>query len=69
MTNILHNPNNLFPPYRGYAHAMEVPAGSRLLFISGLNGYEQDGRTMPETFDEQAELIWAHIRAVLSLPA
>jgi 2-iminobutanoate/2-iminopropanoate deaminase len=66
MTNILHNPNSLFPPYRGYAHAMEVPAGSRLLLISGLNGYEQDGRTMPDTFDEQAELIWAHIRAVLS---
>jgi 2-iminobutanoate/2-iminopropanoate deaminase len=49
MKNILHNPNSLFPPYRGYAHAMEVPAGSRLLFISGLNGYEQDGKTMPES--------------------
>ena len=33
---IPHNPSSLFPPYRGYVHALEVPAGSRLLFISGL---------------------------------
>ena len=51
------DPSGLFAPYRGYTHAMEVAADSRLLFISGLNGFEQDGRTMPETFDGQAELI------------
>jgi enamine deaminase RidA (YjgF/YER057c/UK114 family) len=61
-----HDPTALFAPYRGYTHAMEVAAGSRLLFISGLNGFEQDGRTMPETFDAQAELIWRHIRAILA---
>jgi 2-iminobutanoate/2-iminopropanoate deaminase len=36
------------------------------LVISGLNGYEADGRSMPESFDEQAELIWAHLRSVLA---
>jgi len=66
MKNIPHQPDGVFPPYRGYVHAMEVSAGSRLLFISGLNGYESDGKTMPDDFDGQAELIWRHIRTVLA---
>lgn len=66
MELVEHNPSELFPPYRGYAHAVEITAGSRLLFISGLNGFERDGITMPETFEEQAELIWQHIRSILA---
>ena len=50
-----HNPAGIFPPYRAYSHAVEVTAGSRLLFISGLNGYESDGKTMPDSFEGQAE--------------
>jgi enamine deaminase RidA (YjgF/YER057c/UK114 family) len=61
-----HNPDGVFPPYRAYSHAMEVRGDSRLLFISGLNGYEKDGTTMPESFDDQAELIWGHIRTILA---
>src|SRR5262245_28514453 len=60
-----HNPDGVFPPYRCYSHAVEVPGGARLLFISGLNGYEADGKTMPESFEEQGELIWAHLRTIL----
>lgn len=37
---IPHNPPGVFPPYSGYAHAVEVPPGARTLYISGLNGYE-----------------------------
>jgi 2-iminobutanoate/2-iminopropanoate deaminase len=66
MTAHAHNPASVFPLYRGYAHALEVRAGSRLLFISGLNGFEQDGATMPDPFEDQAELIWSHIRAILA---
>lgn len=66
MPFIAHNPSKLFQPYRGYVHGLEVPAGSRLLFISGLNGFEHDGITMPESFDEQAELVWSHIRSILA---
>lgn len=66
MTITPHNPPGLFPPYRGYVHALEVSTSSRLLFISGLNGFEQDGATMPESFEDQAELIWAHIRTILA---
>ncbi|MBA8888258.1 enamine deaminase RidA (YjgF/YER057c/UK114 family) [Dokdonella fugitiva] len=65
MDTIAREPSSLFPPYRGYVHALEVAGSTRLLFISGLNGFEQDGRTMPESFEEQAELIWRHIGAIL----
>jgi 2-iminobutanoate/2-iminopropanoate deaminase len=66
MTLVPHNPSEVFPPYRGYVHAMEVTSGSRILFISGLNGFERDGTTMPESFEEQAELIWKHLRTILA---
>lgn len=66
MPPVVHNPPGLFPPYRGYVHALEVPAGSRLLFISGLNGFESDGSTMPDSFEQQAEIIWSHIRSILA---
>jgi len=60
-----HNPAGVFPPYRSYSHAIEVAAGSRLLFISGLNGYEADGKTIPETFEAQGELVWKHLQTLL----
>ena len=61
-----HNPVDVFPPYSNYAHAVEVPAGARTLFVSGLNGFELDGMSMPETFEEQAELVWRHLDRVLA---
>lgn len=64
-----HNPPGVFPPYANYAHAVEVAAGARLLFISGLNGYEADGETMPPDFESQAELIWSHLERILSQAA
>lgn len=66
MPTLQHNPDGVFPPYRAYSHATEVRGDARMLFISGLNGYESDGITMPEAFDEQAELIWRHIRTILA---
>lgn len=61
-----HNPSTLYPKYLGYSHAVEVSGGSRTLFVSGLNGYESDGKTMPESFEDQSELIWSHLRSVLA---
>jgi 2-iminobutanoate/2-iminopropanoate deaminase len=66
MTTTQHNPADVFPLYRAYSHAVEVSGTSRLLFISGLNGYESDGVTMPESFEAQAELIWKHIKTILA---
>ena len=64
MAIIKHNPLELFPPYRNYSHAIEITTASRLLIISGLNGYLPDGKTLPETFEEQGEIIWQHIGAI-----
>ena len=65
MPLIKHNPATLYPQYQNYSHAVEIRGESRLLIISGLNGYLQDGKTMPESFEEQADLIWKHLGAIL----
>jgi len=65
MTITKHNPKELFSQYQNYSHAVEVTGDSRILFISGLNGYEQDGKTMPESFEDQGEIIWTHIGNIL----
>ncbi len=65
MPIIQHNPTGLFPQYRSYSHAVEVSGNSRILFISGLNGYLADGITMPDSFQEQGETIWIHIGTIL----
>jgi 2-iminobutanoate/2-iminopropanoate deaminase len=65
MPVVKHNPPDLFPQYRCYSHATEIRGDSRLLIISGLNGYQKDGKTMPESFEEQAELIWTYIKTLL----
>lgn len=66
MVTTAHNPPDVFEPYANYAHAVEVAVGARTLYISGLNGYETDGTTMPATFEEQATLIWRHLANVLA---
>ena len=65
MPVIKHNPIGLFPQYRCYSHAVEIRGDSRLLVISGLNGYLADGRTMPDSFEEQADIVWTHIGTIL----
>lgn len=60
-----HTPPSAYPPYRSYSHAVEARGDSRILIVSGLNGYYPDGTTMPESFDDQAELIWAYLKAIL----
>lgn len=60
-----HNPSDLFPQYKNYSHGVELSGDSRILFISGLNGYMADGVSMPESFEEQARLIWKYIGSIL----
>jgi len=61
-----HNPSTLYPKYLGYSHAIEVGGGARLLFVSGLNGYHADGKTMPESFEAQCRQIWEHLTTILA---
>ena len=65
MPVIKHNPEGVFPPYRCYSHATEIRGEARLLIISGLNGYLADGKTMPDSFEEQGEIIWQHLGTIL----
>lgn len=65
MSVILHNPDGMYPPYRAYSHAAEVRGDARLLIISGLNGYRPDGKTLPESFEDQGEQIWQHLGTIL----
>jgi 2-iminobutanoate/2-iminopropanoate deaminase len=65
MPVIQHNPPGVFPPYRCYSRATEIRGEARLLIISGLNGYHLDGETMPESFEDQGDLIWTHLRTIL----
>ena len=65
MPVIKHNPAGVFPPYRCYSHAMEIRGDSLLLIVSGLNGYLADGKTMPDSFEEQGDIIWQHLGTIL----
>lgn len=47
-----------------YSDAVEVPAGGRLLFVSGTPGLSPDG-DLPKTFEEQAEQAWRNVFAAL----
>jgi enamine deaminase RidA (YjgF/YER057c/UK114 family) len=52
-------------PFGPYSHAVEVPEGSRLLYISGEVGVLPDG-TVPEGIEAQAEACWRNITAILA---
>jgi enamine deaminase RidA (YjgF/YER057c/UK114 family) len=66
MPVIKHNPDTMYPQYQSYSHAIEIASGSRLLIVSGLNGFLPDGHSMPATFEEQAEIIWQYLGIILA---
>lgn len=58
-------PAGLAPPFSNYSHAIEVPAGSRLLVCSGQLGMRADG-SIPQDTAEQAEICFDNIRIILA---
>ncbi|MGH7584995.1 MAG: RidA family protein [Gemmatimonadales bacterium] len=60
-----HNPATIAPAVGHYSHALEVPAGARLLFISGQVPERPDG-TVPAGFEAQCEAAWANALAALA---
>ena len=52
-------------PFASYSHAVEVTAGVRLVFTSGQLGANPDD-TVPATVEEQAEICFANIAAILA---
>jgi enamine deaminase RidA (YjgF/YER057c/UK114 family) len=59
------NPGNIAPPYKDrYSHAIEVAAGSRMLFISGTVGVKPDG-SVPREFAAQVEVVMQSLTGIL----
>lgn len=61
----LDNPAAVVPPLGAYSHSVEVPAGARLVFVSGQVPVRPDG-SLPETLEDQADQVYANIVAVLA---
>ena len=60
-----HTPPALHPPFAKYSHAVEVPAGARLLFASGQLGISRE-KVVPEDAAGQAELCFQAIGEILA---
>jgi enamine deaminase RidA (YjgF/YER057c/UK114 family) len=59
------NPGSL-PPSRGYTHVVEVPAGSRMVYISGQVPLDRAGKLVgPGDFRRQAEQVFTNLRLAL----
>ena len=58
------NPASILEPQGPYSHGLEIPPNSRLLFVSGQTAGRPDG-SIPATLDEQAEVVWGRISAIL----
>ena len=66
--NIRHTPNTVAAPFGPYSHAVEVPEGSRLLYISGEVGVLPDG-TVPEGIEPRQKLAGGTSSPSLPMPA
>lgn len=60
-----YNPTELGAPLGPYSQGLAVPAHSQLLLLSGQTPLRDDG-SIPDTFEEQAELVWHRIGLVLA---
>lgn len=58
------NPDDIHPPFSNYNHAMEIPAGARLLMCSGQLGIDADGNIPPDG-GAQVRLCFENIGAIL----
>ena len=57
-------PASIPAPSGSYVHGLDVPPNARLLFIAGQTPGRMDG-TVPATFEEQIEVVWQRIGAIL----
>jgi enamine deaminase RidA (YjgF/YER057c/UK114 family) len=63
---IVRNPTSgVYPATGDYVHALEVRGAERLLFVAGTMGLDAEGKP-GKTLEEQLDLIWSNIRAILA---
>ncbi|MBB3916534.1 RidA family protein [Rhizobium fabae] len=66
MEMIAHDPaTGVYPASPDYIHALEVRHPSRLLFVSGTMGLDEQGTAAPD-LEGQLELIWSNLRDILA---
>lgn len=66
MELVPRNPTDgVYPATDDYVHAMEVRGAERMLFVSGTMGLDPAGKP-GSSLDEQLDLIWSNIRAILA---
>jgi 2-iminobutanoate/2-iminopropanoate deaminase len=66
METVPHSPTEgVYPASDDYVHALEVRGAQRLLFVAGTMGLDPQG-VSGATLDEQLDLIWANLRAILA---
>jgi enamine deaminase RidA (YjgF/YER057c/UK114 family) len=61
----IHNPKSIAAPIGTYSHGIEVPPNARWLHVAGQIGARPDG-SVPATIEEQTEVVWQNILAVLA---
>lgn len=62
----IHNPDRMiYAATPDYAHALEVVAPQRLLYVSGTMGLDASG-TPGRDLDHQLDLVWGNIRTILA---
>lgn len=59
-----HAPASVPAPVGNYSLGLEIPAGMRTLFISGQIPEALKG-DVPQSFEDQCNLVWDHIFAIL----
>ncbi|PDS45528.1 enamine deaminase RidA [Rhizobium anhuiense] len=57
--------SGIYPASPDYIHALEVRHPTRLLFVSGTMGLDQEGMAAVD-LDGQLELIWSNLRTILA---
>jgi enamine deaminase RidA (YjgF/YER057c/UK114 family) len=59
------NPPSICAPLGAYTHGIEIPAGARVIHVSGQVGMRPDGR-VAEGIEAQLACAWQNILAVLA---
>src|SRR5256885_14707336 len=61
----VHTPRSIAAPIGRFPRAIEVPPAARWLYVAGQIGVRPDG-SVPSTIEEQTEVVWQNILAVLA---
>ena len=65
MQTTVHHPKGIYPAGPDYAHALEVEAPGRLLFVSGTMGLDPDSAA-GASLEAQLDLVCSNLRAILA---